>query len=115
MNPEAALAEAVILAHACIEGRVTALQTGLEIVRYIDPWHPAWKALGGAHGPLAAFFVAQDQAHRLHFLGDDVERWHPDVREERRKELAEAETAAAPEILKACRALIDYSATRQVT
>jgi hypothetical protein len=112
MDHETALAEAVRVARACIEGRLTALQTGREIVTYINPWHPAWDALGGAHGPLAAFFVAQDRADRLHFLGDDVEQWHPDVREERRNELAEAEATATPGVLKACHALIDYSANR---
>ncbi|HEY2049090.1 MAG TPA: hypothetical protein VGH03_07090 [Caulobacteraceae bacterium] len=115
MDHETALAEAVRLAQDCIEGRLTPLQTGREIVKYVDPWHPAWDALGGAHGPLAAFFVAQDRADRLQFLGDDVERWHPDVREERRKELAEAEATVRPNVLQACHTLIDYSANRQLT
>lgn len=115
MDHETALAEAVRLAHACIEGRLTALQTGRDMVACINPWHPAWDALGGANGPLSAFFVAQDCADRLHFLGDDVEKWHPDVREQRRMELAEAEAAATPEVLRACKALLDYSATRKVS
>jgi hypothetical protein len=113
MDHEVTLAVAVRLAHACIEGRLTALHTAREMVTYINPWHPAWEALGGAHGPLAAFFVAQDQADRLHHLGDDVERWHPDVRDQRRKELAEAEAMATPNVLKACRALIDYAVSRR--
>ncbi len=110
MDHETALAEAVRLAQACVQGRVTALQTGREMVAY---WHPAWDALGGANGPLAAFFVAQDKADQLHVLGDDVERWHPDVRKERRMELAEAETAATPEVPKACQALIGSAANRK--
>jgi len=109
MDHETTLAEAVRLAHACIEGELSALQTGREMVTYINSWHPVWDAMGGAHGPLAAFFVAQDCADRLHFLGENVERWHPDVREERQNELAEAEATATPEVLKACHALIDYS------
>ena len=113
MDQETALAGAIRLAHACIEGRLTALQTGREMVALINPWHLAWDALGGAHGPLAAFFVAQDRAERLHFLGSDVERWHPDVREERRKELAEAEASATPDVVRACHALLDYSANHQ--
>lgn len=113
MDHKAALAVAVGLAHACVEGRLTALQTAREMVRYINPWHPAWEALDGAHGPLAALFVAQDHADRLHFLGDDVERWHPDVRGQRRKELADAEATATPRVLKACQALIDYTANRR--
>lgn len=113
MDQEKALAEAVRLAHACVEGRMTPLQTGREIVKYINPWHPAWNVLGGSEGPLAAFFVAQESADHVHFLGGDVERWHPDVREARRKALATAEAAAAPQVLRACRALIDYADSRR--
>jgi hypothetical protein len=110
MDEGTALAEAVRLARACVKGRLSVLQTARDVVAYIDPWHPVWEALGGADGPLAALHMGQDVGDQCHFLEADVERWHPDVREVRREQLAKAEATAAPDILKACHALVEYPA-----
>jgi hypothetical protein len=109
MDNDEALHHAVAIAQAFIEGTLTPLQTGREIVRYVDPWRPLWGALGGADGPLSAFYVAEEYADRMHFLGADVERWHPNVSEQKRIELAEAEAKMAPSVLEACRTLIAYA------
>jgi hypothetical protein len=77
-------------------------------------WHPCWEALGGAHGPLSNFYVAEDLAEKVHFLGDDVERWHPDVRDEKRKELIEAEASMRAPVGEACRALIAYASKHNI-
>ncbi len=69
-----ALRGAVEVAKAYIAGKSTPLQTGLSLLSYIDAWHPCWIALNGASGPLTALYQAQDEAHRVHWLGDDVER-----------------------------------------
>ena len=110
MDDEAAFGAALELAEACVEGTLTALQTGRDIVAYINPWAPAWHALGGAEGPLSSFYLAMDEALRLHFLGDDIEQWPPDIRPGKRLEVAQAEAKLGPRVLEACRALIGYAA-----
>jgi hypothetical protein len=77
VDDETALLEAAKIAVACVEGRLTPLQTGRAIVDDINPWQAAWDALGGADGKLSSFYAAMDKADELHFLGADVERWHP--------------------------------------
>lgn len=114
MDHVASLQLAVELAQDCIEGRITPLQTGRRITGYTNPWHPAWDALNGAHGPLSAFYTAGDEADRVKFLGDEVEKWHPDVGERKRAELAEAEEKMASSVLAACRALVEYAARSNV-
>ena len=107
---EIALRGAVAVAKAYIAGKGTPLQTGLSLLSYVDAWHPCWTALNGANGPLTALYEAKEEATRVHWLGDEVERWHLDVREQRRAELADAETRMAEPILQACKALVEYAA-----
>jgi hypothetical protein len=114
-DDETALREAVKTAKAFIAGRITPLETGRSIAALINPWHPCWDALDGANGPLSNVFVAQDDAHRVHWLGEDVELWHPNVREERRKELADAEARNREPVEEACRALIAHAAQRKAS
>jgi|SRR5580692_9922631 hypothetical protein len=114
MDDKLDLKKAVEIAEGCLEGRLTPLQTARSILGYVGVGHAAWDAMDGGYGPLSSFYVAADEADRCYFLGEDVERWHPDVRERKRAELAEAESKMAPIVQAACRALIEY-ANQQAT
>ena len=105
-------AEAVKIAQSCLDGVTTPLVAGRSLCLLVGPPNPIWDEMGGAHGPLSSFYVAADEADRVYFLGSDVERWHPDVRERKRVELEEAEMSAAPRIRAACQALIDHVSRR---
>lgn len=105
----ASLQKAAKIAQDCLDRRITPLQAARDLLRNVGIDHPAWHALGGGYGPLSALYVAADEADRLHWLGDDVERWHPSVREQKRAEVAAAEAAAMPDMHAACRALIEYA------
>lgn len=105
-----ALKKSVELAQAYIDGPLTPIEAGSAIIEYVNPWRPCWDALGGAHGALSALSLAQEHAHLLHFLGGDVERWHPNVRMAKHLELAETEAALTPRVDETCRALIAYAA-----
>lgn len=102
-------ASAVVIAQSCLDGKTSALQAAQSICHLVGPPHPIWDEMGGPHGPLSAFYVAADAADRVYFLGKDVELWHPDVREQKQIELAEAETRATFVVQEACRALIKHA------
>ena len=72
---------------------------------------PCWEGTGGPDGPLSSIYGAADEADERHFLGKDIERWHPEVREQRRTELAIAEERWRGPVDHACRALIEWVAT----
>jgi hypothetical protein len=110
-DPEASLEKAVEIARESLAGRIAPLETGRLMAAYIDPWHPTWEALNGSFGPLAAFHVAADALHRLHFVGNDVKR-HAMAGEAKQRELAAAEATIRTRIHEACRALIEYAEAR---
>ena len=109
MRTDARLDVAVAAANDFLAGCLTPLQTAVTMTRIGLVELPGWEALQGANGPLPAFYAAEDEADRLHFLGTDVERWHPDVREMKRAELAAAEAHWRAPVENACRALISYA------
>jgi hypothetical protein len=103
------IAEAVEIAQSCLDGETTALAASRSLSRLVGPPNPIWDEMGGAHGPLSAFYIAADEADRVYFLDQDIERWHPHVRERKRTELVEAEANATPHVREACRALIAHA------
>jgi hypothetical protein len=98
--------QAVAVAQAFLSGDVSPLEAGSRMTRVGIAQLPCWSETGGAEGPFSAFYGASDAADECHFLGEDVERWHPDVRERKRTELAEAERQWRGPVDAACRALI---------
>lgn len=108
MNDCEKLAEAVRVARSRLGGQVTPLKAGQIVSLLIGPPHPIWDA-GGAHGVLSAFYAAADLADRVYFLSEQVEAWHPSVKEQRRADLNSAEAQAAPAVRAACRALVDHA------
>lgn len=100
------------IASAVLEGRLRPLQAALRLVPHVDPAQPIWEANKGAHGPLAMIYAACDEADRIGFIGENIEAWHPDVRDQKQSELAEAEERLAEPIRIACRAIIAYASSR---
>jgi hypothetical protein len=96
------------IAESCLDGKTSPLAAGRSLSVMVGPPNPIWDEMGGAHGPLSALYAAADQSDRVYFLGQDVERWHPDVQERKRVELEDAEALAAPSVRAACLALIDH-------
>jgi hypothetical protein len=99
------------IASAYLEGRLPLLQAAVELRSLIDPWQPIWIATKGSNGPLAAIYVASDEADRIGFLGDKEELWHPDVLPQKRAELADAEVRLAEVFRAACQTIVDYAAS----
>ncbi|MBD8903032.1 hypothetical protein MBTS_12380 [Methylobacterium bullatum] len=100
------------IATAYLEGRIRPLSAAIAILRYVDAWQPVWLATNGATGPLSAIYAASDEADRIGFLGDYEERWHPDVRSQKRAQLAEAEDRLAKPMMAACQAILSYEGTQ---
>lgn len=103
------IGEAANIASAMLEGRLRPLQAALRLAPYVDPALPIWAATSGAHGPLSMIYAACDEADRIGFIGDNLDAWHPDVRDQKQRELAEAEERLAEPIRVACRAIIAYA------
>jgi hypothetical protein len=113
MDEQAAFQEAVKLAQAFLNKEHSALETGRSMSGLGLVHLPCWDALGGAHGPLSYFYGADDDADKQHFLGNDVERWHPSVIESKRAALAEAEQYWEPLVQTACDALTKHAANQK--
>lgn len=75
----------------------------------VNPWRTWWQDLGGADGPLSQLYAADDEAMNLHWLGGEVERWHPNVRDVKRQELQDAEERWREPVEAACAALLSYA------
>jgi hypothetical protein len=103
--------EAVAIATEFLGERLSPLQAAVRMQTVDLVSLPCWEGTGGAHGPLSAFYGASDKADECHFLGDDVERWHAHVREQKRAELSAAETEWRGQIDLACRTLIEFAVT----
>ena len=115
MDEEWTFAEVIRLARAFLDQPRSALQTAVSITSLGLVHLPCWDALGGAHGPLSALYGADDDAEKQHFLGNDVEKWHPSLIEEKRVALADAERFWASGVWAGCDALVAYAATRKNT
>jgi hypothetical protein len=115
MDEEWTFSEAVKLARAFLNKQRSALQTAVSITRLGLAHLSCWDALGGANGPLSALYGADDDADKQYFLGDDVEKWHPSVIEEKRAALADAELFWAADVRAACEALVAYAAKQKGT
>jgi hypothetical protein len=101
MDKALSLAQADEAARKCLAGLITPMQASRLLTTGFlepDPRNPMWSRFNGANGPLSGFYRAADEADRVYFLGEDVERWHPDVREQKRRELAEAEARMTPPV-----------------
>jgi hypothetical protein len=112
MDKALSLAQADEAARKCLAGLITPMQASRLLTTGFlepDPRNPMWSRFNGANGPLSGFYRAADEADRVYFLGEDVERWHPDVREQKRRELAEAEARMTPPVYAACKALLEYA------
>jgi hypothetical protein len=106
------IGEAAKIASAMLEGRLRPLQAALRIVRYVDPARSVWEDTKGAHGPLTAIYMACDEADRMGFIGENLDMWHPEVRDRKQSELAEVEARLDEPIRIACQAILTYAATR---
>ena len=102
------LQHAIECATSFLDGKATALQTGREITSSALVELPCWEALGGATGPLSALYSAADEADHQYFVGADVERWHSEVREQKRSALEAAEAKWRAQVERACHALLTY-------
>ena len=103
--------DAVEIAGAFLTGRLSPLQAASKLSRMDLPSQPCCAGTGGANGPLSAIYAAAEAADKCHFLGDDVERWHPHVREQKRFELTAVDAHWRGPIDHACRSLIEYAVT----
>jgi hypothetical protein len=65
---------------------------------------------GGADGPLSTFYAADNDAMKLPWLGHEVERWAPLLRDDKRKEVQVVEAKWREPVNAACDALISYAA-----
>jgi hypothetical protein len=65
---------------------------------------------GGAAGPLSTFYAADNDAMKLPWLGHEVERWAPLLRDDKRKEVQVVEAKWREPVNAACDALISYAA-----
>jgi hypothetical protein len=103
---------AVTIALEYLADRLSPLEAASRMGSLDIAWLPCWERTGGAQGPLLAFYEAADAAEKCHFLGEDVERWAPQVREQKRSELLSAEDQWREPIAHACRALLASSKSR---
>jgi hypothetical protein len=109
MDDRSALQLALDAARAFQRNERSPLETARIMTGIVDPWRAWWHDLGGAHGPLAQLYAAEDAAMELHWLGGEIERWHPDVREAKRRELQDAEDSWREPVAAACAALLRYA------
>lgn len=105
--------DAIKIAQDCLAGQLSPLQAASKVTGLDLTSLPCWEETGAAHGPLWAFYGAADAADRCHFLGKDVERWAPAIREQKRSELLSAEDHWRDLVDQACRALISCMEPRR--
>jgi hypothetical protein len=107
-NPKGRMQRIIELARAFLKGNISPLQVSRDITRLGLADLPCWDATGGAHGPLSALYGAADDQDDLHFLGNDIELWHIDVRERKRAAVLSAEGEWRASVTDACEALVRW-------
>jgi hypothetical protein len=100
------------IASAYVQGRLRLLKAALLLQGCSDLWLVSWNATGGPAGPLAAIYIAADVADRIGYFEGDAVRWHPEVRDKKLAEFAEAEARLARQFEAACQVILGAATSR---